>query len=52
MFSLLRSLFVLQGYAVLVINYRGSMGYGDDFSNELLGNIGIKDVFDCGELVK
>jgi acylaminoacyl-peptidase len=51
MFTGLRSLLLLQDITLLIINYRGSIGYGEDFMNELLGNIGVKDVHDCGQLV-
>jgi acylaminoacyl-peptidase len=36
----------LQGFAVLLINFRGSTGYGDYFHSSLLGNIGSFDVHD------
>jgi len=36
----------MQGYCLLVMNYRGSLGYGEDTLNSLLGNIGINDVED------
>ena len=42
----------MQGYTLLVVNYRGSIGYGEDFQNELIGNVGKEDVEDCGELLK
>jgi len=45
-----RSFLLMQGYCLLVMNYRGSLGYGEDTLNSLLGNIGINDVEDCGEL--
>lgn len=34
------------GYAVLFINYRGSTGYGDKFSTEIIGNYGDLDYKD------
>ena len=52
MFLGLRALLLMQGYTLLVVHYRGSIGYGEDFMNELIGNIGKNDVEDCGELVK
>lgn len=35
------------GYAVLLINYRGSIGAGKDNVEFLLGKIGSSDVNDC-----
>jgi len=37
---------------LLIINYRGSTGYGKDFLDALLGHIGERDVEDCGNLIK
>jgi acylaminoacyl-peptidase len=37
---------------LLILNYSGSTGYGDNFLNSLLGNIGDLDVQDCGKLIK
>jgi dipeptidyl aminopeptidase/acylaminoacyl peptidase len=42
--------FLLQGYCLLVVNYRGSTGYGKKFMDELLGNAGEVDIEDCGNL--
>ena len=52
MFLQMRTFLLLQGYTLLVLNYRGSTGYGETFLNELLGHIGDKDVHDCGQLIK
>ena len=52
MFLLQRNFLLLQGYAVLVVNYRGTIGFGKDFMDSLLGHIGSRDVEDCGELTK
>ncbi len=52
MFLQLRTFFLLQGYSLLVLNYRGSTSYGENFLNSLLGNIGDYDVHDCGRLTK
>ena len=51
-FFRLRNFFLLQGYCLLVINFRGSTGYGEKFMNALLGNCGVSDVEDCGNLTK
>ncbi|NXF43036.1 ACPH enzyme, partial [Oceanites oceanicus] len=34
------------GFAVLLVNYRGSLGFGQDSVTSLLGNIGTQDVHD------
>ncbi|TPP62417.1 Acylaminoacyl-peptidase (S09 family) [Fasciola gigantica] len=39
--------FVASGFACLLVNYRGSLGYGDLTLRSLLGYIGRKDVADC-----
>lgn len=38
---------VFIGYATLLINYRGSTGFGEKALNSLLGKIGTNDVSDC-----
>jgi len=40
------------GYAVLMVNYRGSLGFGQDSINSLLGNIGRQDVDDVQGVVE
>jgi acylaminoacyl-peptidase len=52
MFLLQRNFLLLQGYCVLVVNYRGTIGFGKDFLESLLGHIGSRDVEDCGDLTK
>ncbi|KAJ1626748.1 Alpha/Beta hydrolase protein [Pavlovales sp. CCMP2436] len=39
-----------RGCALLLPNYRGSLGYGDDFVKALCGKAGSLDVEDCAEL--
>ncbi|EDV25903.1 uncharacterized protein TRIADDRAFT_24080, partial [Trichoplax adhaerens] len=43
--------FCLLGYAVLQVNYRGSMGYGQQGIDSLIGNVGIVDVADVKSAV-
>ncbi|KAL1417073.1 hypothetical protein MTO96_027133 [Rhipicephalus appendiculatus] len=45
-FQLYPILFVKCGFAVLLVNYRGSRGFGEDNLKSLLGKIGQQDVFD------
>jgi len=52
MFLIQRNFLLLQGYSLLIVNYRGSTGYGKDFLDSLLGHIGSRDVEDCGNLTK
>ena len=43
---------MMQGFCLLIVNFRGSTGYGEDMLNSLLGTIGENDVADCGDLTK
>lgn len=45
-FQLFPILFVKCGFAVLLVNYRGSIGFGEDNLRSLLGKIGQQDIFD------
>uniref|UniRef100_A0A0A9XJL5 Acylamino-acid-releasing enzyme n=2 Tax=Lygus hesperus TaxID=30085 RepID=A0A0A9XJL5_LYGHE len=46
-YSMLAAYFGKLGFAVLFINYRGSIGAGEDSVKALLGNVGTIDVSDC-----
>jgi len=50
MFTKSRTVLLMQGFCLLIVNYRGSTGYGQDALNSLMGEIGVNDVEDCGEL--
>jgi acetyl esterase/lipase len=50
-FSVEMAAFLAQGYDVVIPNYRGSFGYGNEFLKSLEGNAGILDVQDCHECV-
>ena len=52
MFLAGRQLLLMQGFCLLIVNYRGSIGFGEASQNTLLGNIGDNDVADCGNLTK
>ena len=51
-FSLQDALLLASGVALILPNYRGSLGYGDAFIDALLGHAGRMDVDDCGALVR
>ncbi|XP_054901935.1 acylamino-acid-releasing enzyme isoform X1 [Poeciliopsis prolifica] len=40
------SVFCRMGFGVLLVNYRGSLGFGQDSILSLLGNVGSQDVMD------
>jgi len=48
--SPLRNYLLMLGYTLLIVNFRGSTGYGKNSMDALLGNIGVVDVEDCGNL--
>ncbi|KAH9505078.1 hypothetical protein Btru_059463 [Bulinus truncatus] len=45
-FNIIPSFFCKCGYAVLMVNYRGSIGFGQDSIISLTGSIGVQDVKD------
>ncbi|CAL1532079.1 unnamed protein product [Lymnaea stagnalis] len=45
-FNIISAFFCTCGYAVLMVNYRGSLGFGQDSILSLTGNIGTQDVMD------
>merc|ERR1711871_331421 len=51
-FSAENTVFLALGFAVLLPNYRGSVSFGEDFAEALLGNVGSMDVDDCGNLAR
>ncbi|XP_055998936.1 acylamino-acid-releasing enzyme-like isoform X2 [Ostrea edulis] len=51
-FKLFPAVFTLSGFAVIYINYRGSIGYGDNSLRSLPGNVGDMDVKDCQEVAE
>lgn len=52
MFLAGRQLLMMQGFCLLIVNFRGSIGFGEDCLNSLIGTIGENDVEDCGNLTK
>lgn len=46
-FSLALSFLVQSGFSLILVNFRGSTGFGTDFLESLPGNIGSYDVEDC-----
>lgn len=40
------TLLLNSGFAILLVNYRGSLGFGDQFVRDLPGNVGDLDVAD------
>ncbi|XP_026449238.1 acylamino-acid-releasing enzyme 1-like isoform X1 [Papaver somniferum] len=34
------------GYSLLIVNYRGSLGFGEEALQSILGNVGSQDVYD------
>lgn len=51
-FTITASLFARLGYAVIFINYRGSLGFGKKFVDSLLGHVGDYDIQDCIDSLK
>ena len=50
-YKLLTAARLATGFNELIINYRGSIGFGDSIVKELLTNIGKMDIFDCAEAI-
>ena len=50
-FSDLTANLLLEGFAVMKVNYRGSFGFGKDFQDSLIGQSGRADVDDCVEAI-
>ena len=48
-FAFQAQLFAANGYVVVMVNPRGSTGYGEDFGMSILKNYGIKD---CQDVIK
>ncbi|UJR14651.1 hypothetical protein I4U23_001644 [Adineta vaga] len=44
--------YVSLGYDVLIVNYRGSIGFGQKSIDKLLGNVSKTDVQDCHEAIR
>uniref|UniRef100_T1J7M8 acylaminoacyl-peptidase n=1 Tax=Strigamia maritima TaxID=126957 RepID=T1J7M8_STRMM len=51
-FNLFAAIFAELGFSTLLVNYRGSVGFGEDSIDSLLGNIGVNDVYDCQNAVQ
>jgi len=51
-FSVQLALLVASGVAVIIPNYRGSLGYGAAFAQALPGHVGEMDVADCAALTR
>ena len=51
-FAVQTALLLAAGVAVLQPNYRGSLSFGADFGEALLGEVGVLDVNDCGALTR
>ncbi|XP_059152244.1 acylamino-acid-releasing enzyme-like isoform X2 [Physella acuta] len=51
-FNIITAFFCKCGYAVVMVNYRGSLGFGQDSINSLIGNIGTQDVQDVKQALE
>jgi acylaminoacyl-peptidase len=49
---MIQQVFLAHGYSVLIVNYPGTTGYGQDYLSSLNGNIGKLDVRSCGDFLK
>eukprot|EP00828_Plagiopyla_frontata_P046180 TRINITY_DN811_c0_g1_i4.p1 TRINITY_DN811_c0_g1~~TRINITY_DN811_c0_g1_i4.p1 ORF type:complete len:668 (-),score=77.58 TRINITY_DN811_c0_g1_i4:73-1926(-) len=50
-FTLMRLIFLLKGYNVLVPNYTGTLGYGQKFVDDLLGKVSVLEFNEIAELI-
>lgn len=50
-YSFLQSTLLANQINILLLNYEGSLGYGNQAVKSLLKNVGKKDVTDCIDLI-
>jgi dipeptidyl aminopeptidase/acylaminoacyl peptidase len=50
-FALFRTFLLHQGYQLLIVSYRGTTGFGEEFHNKLIGTIGDSEINDVGQLI-
>ena len=44
--------FALAGYEVALVNYTGSLGFGQKWVDQLVGECGVRDVADCWAVIE
>lgn len=52
LYSQLMAMILSKGFDVLVVNYPGSSGFGQEYLNRLTAKIGSLDIYSCGEFLK